>query len=134
MVAIIRNADNTIKTYSEKGEDFFLATGETMEEVEGNFADYAGRLKISAYGLSGETLFLPAGTPEVEVRVECPGKNCISLEINNEEKTVILAEGRGSFWLHLVDGMSCIIRPSDRMEYCPAGEAIMAVVVAGPGS
>jgi hypothetical protein len=134
MVSIIRNADNTIKTYSEKGEDFFLAPGETMEEVEGSFADYAGRLKISANGRSGETLFLPAGTLEVEVWVDCPGKNCIALEINNEEKSVMLADGRGSFSLPLVDGMSCIIRPRDCREYCPAGEAIMVVVVAGPGA
>jgi hypothetical protein len=129
MVTILRNPDHTIKTYSEKGADFMLAPGEYLEEVEGSFAAYAGRLKISAGGCSGETLVLPAGTSAVEVRVTCPGRGSVTLEINNEEKGVTLQDGAGSFQLPLEDGKSYLIQPHDRREFCAAGEALLAVVV-----
>jgi xanthine/CO dehydrogenase XdhC/CoxF family maturation factor len=129
MVTILRNPDHTIKTYSEKGADFVLAPGEYLDEVEGDFAEYAGRLKISACGRSGESLVLPAGTPAVEVRVSCPGRTSVVLETNNEEKEITLENGAGSFTLALEDGKSYLIRPHDRREFCAAGEALLAVVV-----
>jgi hypothetical protein len=87
-------------------------------------------LKISAGGQSGETLFLPAGFPSIDVLVDCPGETSIILFINDEEKTVVLEDGKGGFLLPLADGTQTLIQPRDRNDYCPAGEAILAIVVA----
>jgi len=129
MVAVLRNIDLTIKTFSERGEDFVLAPGETVETLDTGFAEYAGRLKISAGGRSGETLFLPAGSAEVEVLVDCPGKQSVTLEVNKDEVVIPLADWRGRFVLPLVDGTTYVIQPRYRKMYCAAGEALMAVVV-----
>jgi len=131
MVAILRKADGSIKTYAEKGEDFILSPGETMNIIEESFAEYSNRLTISAGGRSGETVTLPSGTQAVQVQVSCPGEISVALNINNEETEVFMVNGWGNFQLPLEDGKTYLISPCDRLKYCAAGEAILAVIVAG---
>jgi hypothetical protein len=129
MTMILRNADRTIKTFSERGEDFTPQPGETLEEVEMSFASYAARLRISAGQCRGETLRLPAGTGAVQVQVACPGEENVLLEVNNDVQTIPLRDGSGSFLLPVEDGCAYMIRPHDRVRYCAAGEALMVVMV-----
>ncbi len=131
MVAILRNVDGTIKTFSERGEDFVLLPGESLEGMDLSFAAYAGRLRLSAGGRSGETLFVSEGMSSIDVQVDCPGQPAISLDINHEEREVALDAGRGSFSLALKSGATYIIRPHDCTQYCAAGEAVLVIVVEG---
>lgn len=128
MVTVLRNADHSIKSFSEQ-EDFILQPGETLETIPVSFTNFAGRLKISVEGRSGETLFLPAGTSSIEIQVRCPGEDSLILEINNEIRRVSLADGCGVFPLELSDGQTYVLRPQDRVRFCAAGEGLMIIGV-----
>jgi hypothetical protein len=129
MVTVLRNPDQTIKTFSERGEDFNLLPGETIEENNLSFANYAGRLRISAGGLCGETLRVAAGSPDVMVSITCPGRENIPILVNDEVRDVALVDGQGSFILPVSVCTTYIIKPFEQTIYCPAGEALMVVVV-----
>lgn len=129
MVAVLRNPDQTIKTFSERGEDFNLSPGETLEDVNMSFANYAARLRISAGGLSGETLRVAAGSPDVPVTITCPGRETIPILVNDEVRDITLVDGVGSFSLPVSQPAVYILKPYEQTLYCPAGEALMVVVV-----
>jgi hypothetical protein len=129
MVTVLRNPDQTIKTFSERGEDFNLLPGETLEENSLSFANYAARLRISAGGLCGETLRVAAGSADVVVSISCPGRDNVPILVNDEVLEVSLVEGQGSFTLPVSVCAVYIIKPFEQTIYCPAGEALMVVVV-----
>lgn len=129
MIYIIRNADRTIKTFLEKGADCVLQQGETLEIRPESFTEYAGRLRLSANGHSGELVRVAQGSGMVEVLVEAPGAPEINLQVNNLVETVPLEGGRGRLLLGTGEPGRFEISPADRIQYCAAGEAVLVVEV-----
>jgi hypothetical protein len=128
MIYLIRNADRTIKTFMEQGTDYILQPGETLEIAAGSFADYAGRLRLSVEGVSGETVRRPLGT-DVTVQVACPGQATVALEVNGATQEVELESGLGDLVLSGNQAGTFEVRPAERTLYCAAGEAVLTVVI-----
>ncbi len=129
MIYIIRNADRTIKTFLEKGADCVLQPGETLEIRPESFTEYAGRLRLSVDGRSGELIRVEKGSGMVEVLVEAAGAPEMALQVNNLVETVPLEGGRGRLLLGTEESGRFEISPADRTQYCAAGEAMLAVEV-----
>ncbi|MBA4375278.1 MAG: hypothetical protein C0401_03780 [Anaerolinea sp.] len=129
MTHIIRNSDLTIKTFTERGDDIVLAAGETLEFSPLSFTDYANRLKFSLAGRSGETIYIPAGSPDLIVSVSCPGEASIALMVNGMPETVTLTNGIGSLTLSAEVPGLYIITPAYKTRYCPAGQATLFIEV-----
>jgi hypothetical protein len=129
MVYIVRNADRSIKTFMEKGDDYILQPGETLEVLAGEFADYASKLRIAVDGVSGETIQRYHGCGDVIVQVFCLGQPSIELEVNGVVETLELAYGAGQLVLSADVPGTFFIQPADRKLYCAAGEAVLTVVI-----
>jgi hypothetical protein len=129
MVYIVRNADRSIKTFMEKGDDYILQPGETLEVLAGEFADYASKLRIAVDGESGETIQRYHGSDDVIVQVLCPGQPSVDLEVNGVGETLALTNGAGQFVLSDEVPGTFLIQPADRTQYCAAGESVLMVVI-----
>lgn len=128
MIYIVRNADGTIKTFSESG-GWVLGEGETVEEVNTTFAEYASRLVLSVNGKTGQGVKVAKGSGDVTVNVSCPGKTSVALTVNGLSETVALTGGNGSLTLMTDVAGLFVIEPADKTQYCAAGEAIAVVEV-----
>lgn len=131
MTTVIRDSAGLIKTFMETSAGYVPEPGETMEEVTDTFIEYARRLRLSVDGRSGETVRVPAGEGEVNVRVECPGQSAVTLTVNGEVKEVALEDGLGNLALPRDVSGRYVIAPADRVKYCAAGEAVSVVEVVG---
>jgi hypothetical protein len=131
MTTVIRDSAGLIKTFMETSAGYVPESGETMEEVAESFSEYARRLRIFVDGRSGETVRVPAGEGEVNVRVECPGETTVSLAVNGEVKEVALEGGLGILVLSRNVPGRYVIAPADRVKFCAAGEAVNVVEVVG---
>lgn len=129
MIYIVRNSDRTIKTYLEKGDDYVLLAGETMEASPASFRQYALRLRLTVDGRGGQLICAPQGTGTVEVKVEAPLTAEITLLVNDLIETVTLTDGAGTLKLGTGQPGLFVIQPYDRTTYCAAGEALLAVEV-----
>jgi F420-0:gamma-glutamyl ligase-like protein len=95
MITLIRNPDGTLKTFAERGDDLSLAPGETLELSPLTFAQFAARLRLRVDGRGGETVRVPAGSPEVTVEVLCTTGETVSIAVNGLTEDVALTGGRG---------------------------------------
>jgi hypothetical protein len=130
MISVIRNADGTIKTYSERPEPFeVLAPCETLQQVNTTFAEYARRLVLSAAGRSGETVHVSQSSGDVTVEVSCPGEPSVALEINGTVETLPLIDGRAALLLGTEETGTFVLKPADASRYCPAGQSLLVVEV-----
>jgi hypothetical protein len=129
MIYLIRNSDRTIKTFMERGEDYMLQPGESMEVLAGEFADYAARLRIAFNGVSGETIKRYHGSGDVSVQVLCPGQSLVDIEVNGVVETLALINGAGQLVLSAEVPGTFFIQPTDRVNYCAAGEVVLTVVI-----
>ena len=130
MISIIRNADGTIKTYSEQPDTREnLMPGETLEFLDYTFEEYSRRLMLSLADKSGETMRVARGPGEVTVEVNCPGEISVSLDINGMEETLPLINGKAALILSTQVPGTYIIQPADRRKYCTAGQAVLMVEV-----
>ena len=129
MTYIIRNADGTIKTFMQRADDLVLSPGETIETSPLPFLEYALRLFLSAGGVSGETISVAAGAPDVVVDVSCPLEQAVDIDINGTIEHLVLDQGMGSLQLGTGVPGSFIIQPADHRAYCPAGNSILTVEV-----
>jgi hypothetical protein len=131
MTIVIRGNEGVIKTFMESASGYVPEPGETLEEVNLPFAEYARRLRLSVDGHSGETIRIPAGVGFVNVRVECPGEAAVSLMVHGEIQVVELEDGVGGLAVPRDAPGRFVITPADRVTYCAAGEAVSVVEVAG---
>lgn len=129
MIYIVRNSDRTIKTYLEKGDDYVLQPGETMEGLSMSFQQYAQRLRLTAGGRGGELVRVPKAPGTVDVKVEAPLTAEITLLVNDLVETVALTGGVGTLKLGTAQAGLFVIQPFDRTTYCAAGGALLAVEV-----
>lgn len=129
MIYLVRNSDRTIKTYLEKGDDYVLLPGETMEAREISFRQFAAKLRLTVDGRGGELVRVPKGAPPVQVRVEAPLTAEMPLLVNDTVEVVPLSDGAGTLRLGTEQAGLFIIQPFDRATYCAAGEALLAVEV-----
>ena len=129
MTTIIRNADHTIKTFLERGDDVVLSAGETLEFSDTSFVEYAKRLKITLNERSGETIRIPAGSGILELKVSCPGESTVSILVNDLEEVVALTNGLGMIRLSTDAPGFYLLKPGDRTQYAAAGESVLCVEV-----
>ena len=130
MISIIRNADGTIKTYSEVPDTREnLTPGETLELLDYTFEEYSRRLIISLAGKSGETMRVARDSGEVTVEVNCPDEISVSLDINGLEEMLPLINGKAALILSTQVPGTFLIQPADRVSYCAAGQAVLMVEV-----
>ena len=130
MISIIRNADGTIKTYSEQPDTRKnLIPGETLELLDYTFEEYSRRLMLSHAGKSGETIKVARGPGEITVEVNCPGEISVSLVINGVDELLPLINGKAALILSTQVPGTYIIQPADRAKYCAAGQAVLVVEV-----
>jgi ssDNA-binding replication factor A large subunit len=129
MIYIVRNADRTIKTFLERGDDYILQAGESMEISPLSFQEFAGRLRLSVGGTAAQLIRVQKEAGPVEVQVEAPLAGEVALRINDTVEVVTLQGGRGSLWLGSGEAGTFLIEPADRTSYCAAGEAILTVEV-----
>ena len=130
MIYLVRRNDRTIKTYLERGDDCVLAEGETLEIQPQNFRDYAGRLRLSVNGCSGEEVRVMQASGSLQVLVEAPHAEQVALQINDRRETLPLKDGRGLYLLDTSKPGRFELSPADRTNYCAAGEALLVVQVA----
>ena len=130
MISIIRNADSTIKTYSDPPDTRAnLILGETLELLDCTFEEYSRRLMLSHAGRSGETIKVARGPGDITVEVNCPGEITVSLDINGMQETLPLINGKAALILSTQVPGTFIIQPADRRKYCAAGQAVLMVEV-----
>ncbi len=129
MIYIIRNSDRTIKTFSERGDDFVLLPGEILEVQPHSFVEFASRLRLSVSGRSGEFLSLPAGSPDIVLDISCPGQNEIQLYINELLDNIPLVSGYGQLLLSAELPGTYLITPADKFNYFSGGESILTIEV-----
>lgn len=129
MTFLIRNADQTLKTYTDRMDDLCLQPGEYLEISPLSFAAFAARLRLSVAGRSGERISIPAGSPEVVVEVECPNETTVTLAVNGTPLSLALTAGRGRVTLAAEEAGVYFIEPAEKRLYCAAGEAILCVEV-----
>jgi hypothetical protein len=131
MISIIKNADGTIKTYSEKPDTREnLMPGETLELVDYSFIEYSRRLTLTAFGRSGETVRVARDSGDITVEVNCPGEISLALDINGVKETLPLIDGKAALILSTQVAGTFLIRPADRAKFCAAGQAVLMVEVA----
>lgn len=126
MIYIIRNANRTIKTFMERGDDCVLQPGETLEMVNQSFIDYASRLRLSVNGRSCEMVQAAVGET-VTVLVQAPGCENIDLSVNGVTVNVPLTDGVGELAVTNAVPAQFLITPADRVTFCAAGEAVIGV-------
>lgn len=130
MITIIRNADKSIKTYSEIPDPpGALSPGETLETIQMSFVEYSQRLVLTCMGKTGENVFLPQSSGDVIVEVLCPGEPMVSLDVNGLVESLPLVDGKGALLLSTSEPGEFIIRPADTRKYCPAGQSVLVVKV-----
>lgn len=130
MITVIRNADGTIKTFSENAEnDFQFTRGETIELVDCSFTMYARRFSLSCQGKSAELISARVGDPALIVTVECPGQPVVDLEINGSIESVNLVDGIGQIQLSTIEPGLFLIQPADRKTYAAAGNGLLSIEV-----
>ncbi len=130
MTIIIRNPDQSIHSFHQFNAGIVLAKGQTLEEVDQPFEDYAERLVLSVSGITGRTISVEAQPGRiVRVDVSCPGQQTVAIDINGLAEEVPLQDGAGILELEAdVPGLF-ILRPADRTLHCAAGNATLAVEV-----
>lgn len=130
MIHVIRNADGTIKTFSENPEnDFQFTGGETIELVDSSFTDYARRFILHCQGKSAELVTARVGDPALSVSVECPGQPAVDIDINDSVERVNLIEGIGQILLSTAEPGLFLIQPADRKTYAAAGNGLLSIEV-----
>ncbi len=130
MITLIRNADGSIKTYSEVPDTMdALAPGESLETIQSSFVEYSQRLVLTCMGKTGETVFVPQSSGDVIVEVLCPGETSVSLDINGTIEPLPLVDGKAALFLGTSEPGIFIIRPADTRKYCPAGQSILVIQV-----
>jgi hypothetical protein len=126
MIYLIRNADRTIKTFMERGDDSALQPGETLEVVNKTFIEYAARLRLSVNNRTCEMVQAAIGET-VTVIVQAPGHESIDLLVNEQSVNVSLTNGEGELTLTNPIPVQFLIAPADRVNFCAAGEAVIGV-------
>jgi hypothetical protein len=130
MISIIRNPDGTIKTFSELIDPAtVLSPGESLEQLNTTFEEFAQRLVISHAGRSGETIRVPRSSSDLVVEVRCPGETSVSLDINGTIETLPLIEGQAAILPGTDEPGTYIIKPADTRKYCPAGQSLLVIEV-----
>jgi hypothetical protein len=130
MVFVIRNADATIKSWYERGDDLVLLPGETVEVLPISFDEYSKRLCIRFRGRSGEMVCLSrqqmSGNSIIEII--CPGEESLDLLVNEKSQRVQLVDGKGSLSLEMDENISSyLIRPANLHKYAAAGQAVLSI-------
>jgi hypothetical protein len=130
MITVIRNADGTIKTFSENPEnDFVFTNGETIEYIDTTFTAYAARFVLSCLGKSAETVRVRVGDPQPQVQISCPGQSNVAVDINGTTETLPLNLGKAQIMLSTALPGVFIIQPADRRAYPAGGQGLLIVEV-----
>ncbi len=129
MTYVIYNPDGTIKTFMDTIADVPLAPGETVEQSELSFADYAARFVLSHNGQESQTVFAHVGEAAVVIDVSVPGVETVSVDVNDQAQFVSLINGRGSLTITADTPGSFTLAPSDRHKYSKAGSGSLLVIV-----
>lgn len=124
MVYVIRKANGTIKSYSEKDDDVLL-NGETREMFDGLMADYAGRFRL----LTNKTSIIANGVDQAIVTITTnTAAQSIEVLINDFSATVPITDGQGNLPpITAETGGVIIIEPADQTRYCAAGNGRLVI-------
>ena len=133
VIAIIRDANKNIKTFSESTlDDYNLVMGETRELVDSTFIEYSRRFMLQAAGVYGQTVRAFVGGDDVTVSVSTSlSMDAVDLNINGTIERVPLTAGMGEIVLSTANAGMFVITPADRTMFCAAGNGILTVEV-GP--
>lgn len=129
MIYILRNPDGSIKTYAERGDDFTLQPGETMDLSPLSFAEYAARFTLAAPAHPGDLVHVHVGDPQVQILVSCPGQLTVDLDLNGTIEKLQLTQGKAEINLSTAVPGLFIIQPADRRTYAAAGNGLIVVEV-----
>lgn len=125
-VYIIRNADNTIKTFSERQEpDSSLQPGETQESVAGTMAEYAGRLALSV----SKSQIVADGIDEASVIVSTnTNAGTIAVDVNGVTENVTMTNGTGEIVVSAEVAGAIVFTPADKTLYAEGGNGAAVVI------
>jgi hypothetical protein len=130
MITIVRAADGTIKTFSERANnDYNQVLGETIEHLDTTMEEYASRFKVSCQGKSGETIQVGALSGDRLVQIATGTDQPIGVSVNGIIETLTPANGFCFVTLGTEVPGIFIIEPADRRLYCAAGEGRLVVEV-----
>ena len=132
MTQILRNADGTINGFYERVDDLVLDDGQSLEEDERSFVEYAGRLVLSADGRSGETVVVEQDIGDLVLEIDCVerGGGSVEIAVNDLiEAVAIDADGCGSITLSTAVAGRFVLGPAERDVFCWGGEAVLVVEV-----
>jgi hypothetical protein len=129
MIYILRNPDGTIKTYAERGDDFTLQPGETMDLFPQSFTEYADRFTLKAQNQPGDLVRVHVADPQVKILVSCPGQPSVDVDLNGTIETLQLTQGKAEINLSTAVPGLFIIQPADRRTYAAAGQGFITVEV-----
>jgi len=125
MMYIIRNADNTIKTFSTKADDV-LANGETRETLQTAMSDYAARFQLS---VDKSTIQADDSDQAIVTLQSNTGLNSIDVDVNGVVETVALTNGEGTLpAITAAVAGTILIMPADLTEYPAAGGGSVTII------
>ncbi|MBP9041530.1 MAG: hypothetical protein KBF64_07130 [Anaerolineaceae bacterium] len=130
MITLIRSKDGTIKTFSPRPfEGYNLALGESIELVDTTFEEFAQRFVVSCMGVSGETLSVKQGSPDLIVNITAPGQSTVDVDINGSIETLTPIDGGFQVVLSTDVPGVFVIQPADRKKFCAAGQGLLVIEV-----
>jgi hypothetical protein len=129
MTYIVHNPDGTIKTFMDTIADLPLAPGETVEQSNLSFEDYAALFVLSHNGQECQTVYVHVGDAPVLIDVSVPGVETVSVDVNDQAQFVSLTNGRGSLTITTETPGAFTLAPSDRRTYSKAGSGSLIVIV-----
>jgi len=125
MLYIIRNANNTIKTFSTKADDV-LANGETRETLETTMSNYADRFQLS---VDKSTIQADDADQAIVTLQSNTGLSSIDVDVNGVVETVTLTNGEGTLpAITAAVAGTITITPADLTEYPAAGGGSLTII------
>jgi len=125
MIYIIRNTDNTIKTFSNN-LDYVLMDGETRETLETTMSNYADRFQLS---VNKSTIQADDADQAIVTLQSNTGLSSIDVDVNGVVETVTLTNGEGTLpAITAAVAGTITITPADLTEYPAAGGGSLTII------
>ncbi len=131
MIHVIYDQNGVIKYYVESIEGLELQPGETLEEINVTFEEFAARFTLSHNGQTCLIVYAHVGDPAVEIAVTAPGYSAASVDVNGQPQTVPLINGAGTLIIPTTAPGRFTLAPTDRHAFCAAGNGSLLVVIEG---
>jgi hypothetical protein len=129
MINVIYDPSGEIRYYVESTEGLILEPGETIQEINVTFEEFAARFTLSHKGQTCQTVYAHAGDPPVEINVTAPGYASASVDVNGQAQTIPLTNGAGTLFIPTSAPGRFALAPTDRRAFCAAGNGSILVVI-----